>query len=56
MTSSDRVLVVDDELHVRELLRDFLTNVGDEVVTAAAGAEALEVCERSSRTSSSSTW
>jgi CheY-like chemotaxis protein len=25
MTSSGRVLVVDDEPHVRELLRDFLT-------------------------------
>jgi two-component system OmpR family response regulator len=40
---SGRVLVVDDELHVRELLRDFLTTVGDEVATAATGAEALEV-------------
>jgi CheY-like chemotaxis protein len=37
-----RVLVVDDELHIREVLRDFLTRVGDEVATAATGAAALE--------------
>jgi hypothetical protein len=30
VTTCGRVLVVDDELHVRELLRDFLTTVGDE--------------------------
>jgi len=33
----------DDELHVRDLLRDVLTTMGDEVVTVATGAEALEV-------------
>jgi CheY-like chemotaxis protein len=38
-----RVLVVDDELLVREMLRDFLPTVGDEVATAASGAEALEM-------------
>ena len=38
-----RVLIVDDEPHVREVLRDFLTRVGDEVATAATGVEALEV-------------
>jgi two-component system, OmpR family, response regulator len=43
VTSSARVLVVDDELFVREMLRDFLTTVGDEVATAASGAEALEI-------------
>jgi CheY-like chemotaxis protein len=43
MTSSGRVLVVDDELLVREMLREFLTVVGDEVATAASGAEALEM-------------
>ena len=37
-----RVLIVDDDLHVREVLRDFLTRVGDEVETAATGAAALE--------------
>jgi CheY-like chemotaxis protein len=38
-----RVLVVDDERQVRELLREFLTTVGDDVATAASGPEALEV-------------
>ena len=37
-----RVLIVDDEPHVREVLRDFLTRVGDEVATAETGAAALE--------------
>jgi CheY-like chemotaxis protein len=39
---SDRVLFVDDEVHVRQVLRDFLTTVGDEVATVASGTEALE--------------
>ena len=38
-----RILIVDDEPDVRELLRDFLASVGDEVATAASGADALEV-------------
>jgi CheY-like chemotaxis protein len=38
-----RVLIVDDEPLVRGLLRDFLTTLGDEVATAASGAEALKV-------------
>ena len=37
-----RVLIVDDEPHIREVLSDFLTRVGDEVATAATGAAALE--------------
>ena len=37
-----RVLVVDDEPYIREVLRDFLTRVGDEVATAETGAAALE--------------
>jgi CheY-like chemotaxis protein len=37
-----RVLVVDDDPHIREVLRDFLTRVGDEVATAATGGEALD--------------
>jgi two-component system, NtrC family, response regulator AtoC len=36
-----RVLVVDDEQIVREMLRDFLTTVGHEVAMADSGAEAL---------------
>jgi DNA-binding NtrC family response regulator len=42
VTSPARVLVVDDEVMVRDLLRDFLTTVGDVVATAASGVEALE--------------
>ena len=38
-----RVLVVDDEPYIREVLRDFLTRVGDEVATAETGAVALAV-------------
>jgi CheY-like chemotaxis protein len=41
--ASGRVLIVDDDPQVREMLRDFLTTVGDEVATAASGAEAVEV-------------
>ena len=37
-----RVLIADDEPHVRELLRDFLTREGYEVATVATGAEALD--------------
>jgi len=36
-----RVLIVDDEPHVRELLRDFLLGAGYEVTTVATGTEAL---------------
>jgi DNA-binding NtrC family response regulator len=43
VSSPARVLVVDDEPFVRDVLRDFLTTVGDEVTTAASGAEALEI-------------
>jgi two-component system OmpR family response regulator len=43
VSSPARVLVVDDEALVRDMLRDFLTTVGDEVTTAASGAEALDV-------------
>jgi CheY-like chemotaxis protein len=40
--AAGRVLVVDDEPRIRELLRDFLTTAGDELATAATGAAALE--------------
>jgi CheY-like chemotaxis protein len=36
------VLIADDEPHIRELLRDFLTGEGYAVVAVASGAEALE--------------
>jgi len=37
-----RVLVVDDDPAIRELLKNFLESVGHEVETAASGVEALE--------------
>jgi two-component system, OmpR family, response regulator len=36
------VLIADDEPHIRELLRDFLTSEGYAVLAVASGAEALE--------------
>src|SRR4051812_27087255 len=41
------VLVVDDDEDIRETLRDILIEEGFEVVTAANGAEALEVARES---------
>jgi DNA-binding response OmpR family regulator len=38
---SGRLMVIDDEPHVRELLRDFLTGEGHDVTTFALGADAL---------------
>ena len=38
-----RVLIVDDEPNVCEVLREFLTRVGDEVATAATGTAALDL-------------
>ena len=40
--ASGRVLIVDDEPHVREMLRDFLGGKGYEVATAATGGQALD--------------
>jgi DNA-binding response OmpR family regulator len=40
--TSGRVLVVDDEPHLREMLRDFLAGEGHDVMMAASGAEALD--------------
>jgi CheY-like chemotaxis protein len=39
--ASGRILIAEDEPHVRELLRDFLAGQGYEVTTVATGAEAL---------------
>jgi two-component system OmpR family response regulator len=40
--TSGRVLIADDEPHVRELLRDFLAGQGYEVTAVATGAQALD--------------
>jgi DNA-binding response OmpR family regulator len=39
------ILIVDDELLIRESLADYLTDCGYETLTAAAGEEALELYE-----------
>jgi len=40
--SPRRLLIADDEPHVRELLRDFLAGQGYEVVTVATGRQVLD--------------
>ena len=40
---SKKILVADDEAHIRHIVSMKLTNAGFEVVTAADGEEALEV-------------
>ncbi|MCK5578559.1 MAG: response regulator, partial [Planctomycetes bacterium] len=39
---SHKILVVDDEPQIRELLRRFLTKSGYEVTTVESGAEAIK--------------
>ena len=43
---ADKVLVVDDEQEIRELLQRFLTQEGYEVIIASDGEEALELAEK----------
>ena len=38
-----RVLIVDDEVNIRKLYKSELEDEGYEVVTAASGAEALNI-------------
>jgi CheY-like chemotaxis protein len=40
-----KVLVVDDELEVRQVLREFLSTRGYDVTTASGGAEAVAIVE-----------
>ena len=42
----DKVLLVDDELAIRDMLADYLTNEGYEVVTASTGEEATELAAK----------
>ena len=41
----EKILVVDDEEQIRDVLSDFLTKKGYEVVSASNGEEALELTE-----------
>jgi DNA-binding response OmpR family regulator len=43
-----RILVVDDEAHVRELLSSFLKDQGHEVLEARNGAQALQLVKQES--------
>ena len=47
MAASGRVLVVDDEVEIREIVAEVLADEGYEVVTAPDGAAALELVEQS---------
>lgn len=40
-----KILLVDDEIHVREVLHDFLTDIGATVLVAEHGAAALQLLE-----------
>jgi two-component system response regulator AtoC len=46
MKKKAKVLVVDDEAIVRESLRDWLGDVGHQVLTAASGPQALEIIRK----------
>jgi DNA-binding response OmpR family regulator len=41
----DKVLVVDDEKGIRDMLSEFLTGQGYEVILASSGEEALELAD-----------
>jgi CheY-like chemotaxis protein len=43
---ADKVLVVDDEQEIRDLLANFLSTEGYEVIVAANGEEAIELAKR----------
>lgn len=48
MMNKPTILIVDDELLIRDLLYDFFTNQGWEITTAENGAKALEILENRS--------
>ena len=43
---SEKILVVDDEIQIRDLLSEFLKQQGYEAVLASAGEEAIELAQR----------
>jgi two-component system cell cycle response regulator len=43
---ANKIMVVDDELEIRDLLSKFLTEEGYEVILASAGEEAIELAKR----------
>lgn len=43
-----RVLIVDDESQIRDMLREWLTRTGYEVVDASDGKQAIEILRRQS--------
>ena len=56
MKKKTKVLVVDDEAVVRESLRDWLSDVGHQVLTAENGHQALEIIEKEKQVLPSLTW
>ncbi len=42
----EKVLVVDDEFEIRDVLSNFLTEKGYEVILASNGEEAIELAEK----------
>ncbi|HUV75854.1 MAG TPA: sigma-54 dependent transcriptional regulator [Dehalococcoidales bacterium] len=46
MKKKVKILIVDDEAIVRESLRDWMSDVGHQVLTAANGRQALEIIEK----------
>ena len=49
-TSPNLILVVDDEINIRELIKEFLEEEGNfQIITASNGREALELFQKHSR-------
>jgi DNA-binding NtrC family response regulator len=44
-----KILVVDDEPHIRSLLRNLLSRQGYQIIEAGDGAEALSLCKREAK-------